>query len=191
MPSHTQLPNYTPQQQELFSKQFGNLDQNSFLGKLAGGDQSTFEQMEAPAMQQFQGLQSGLASQFSGGMGAGGRVMSARRGSGFFNTQNQASMDFAGQLQANRQNMRMQAIQGLHGMSMDLLNQKPFSYVEKQQKQKTNWFGPIMGMVGSALSGPLGGMLGTALGGSMGGGGGGGGGTASWMGGFGGGGGGH
>lgn len=172
MPSHTQLTNYTPQQQELFSSQFAGVNPNSYLGKLASGDQSTFEEMEAPAMRQFQGLQSGLASQFSGGMGQGGRAMSARRGSGFYNTQNQAAMDFASQLQANRQNMRTQAIQGLHGMSMDLLNQKPFTYVEKQRREKSNWFGPLMGAVGnigSAFMGPMG----AAIGGSMFGGGGG------------------
>ena len=73
------LQQFTPEQMNLFKSMFGQVGPDSFLGKLAGGDQSMFEQMEAPAMRQFQGLQGQLASRFSG-MGMG-----SRRGSGFQN----------------------------------------------------------------------------------------------------------
>lgn len=169
MPDYYQLPNYNSQQQELFSRMFGDVGPDSYLSKLASGDQSTFEQMEAPAMKQFQGMQSGLASQFSGGLGGGPQAISARRSSGHYNAQNQAASDFAQQLQSNRQNLRMQAIQGLHGMSMDLLNQRPFDYVEKQRRQKRNWFGSFMGGAASGIGGLIGGPIGSAIGGGIGG----------------------
>jgi len=115
-----QLQQFTPEQMKLFQSMFSQIGPESFLSKLAGGDQSMFEQMEAPAMRQFQGMQGQMASRFSG-MGSG-----ARRSSGFQNTMNQASSDFAQQLQANRMGLQRQAIQDLMGMSSNLLQQRPY-----------------------------------------------------------------
>jgi hypothetical protein len=123
-----QLQQFSPEQMQLFQQLFGNLGPDSFLSRLAGGDQSMFEQMEAPAMQQFQGLQGQLASRFSG-MGTG-----ARRSSGFQNTANQATSDFAQQLQANRLGLQNQAIQDLMGLGNQLLNQRPYEqFLTKKQ----------------------------------------------------------
>jgi len=76
--------------------------------------------MEAPALRQFSGLQSNLASRFSGMGGLG-----ARRSSGFQNTMNSAASNFAQELQANRQNLQRQALQDLMGFSNSLLGQRP------------------------------------------------------------------
>jgi hypothetical protein len=113
------LNNFTPEQMELFQSLFQNVSPDSFLGKLAGGDQSMFEEMEAPAMRQFNQLQGEMGSRFSG-MGMG-----ARRGSGFQNAGSQATSDFAQDLQSKRLGLRNQAIKDLMGMSGELLNQKP------------------------------------------------------------------
>src|ERR1700677_4482110 len=86
--------NYTPQQQSLFENQFSHVDPNSYTSRLASGDQSMFQEIEAPALRQFNELQGQNASRFSG-MGLG-----ARRGSGFQNYQNQATSDFAQDLQS-------------------------------------------------------------------------------------------
>ena len=124
-----QLQNYTPEQMQLFQQMFGQVGPDSYLAKLAGGDQSTFEQMEAPAMQQFQGMQGDLASRFSNaGMGA-------RGGSGFQNSANQQTQDFASQLASNRNNLQMQAIQQMQGMSKDLLNADPYEQMLVQRTQ--------------------------------------------------------
>lgn len=114
------MQQFTPEQMNLFQQMFGHLGPESFLGKLAGGDQSQFEAMEAPALRQFQELQGGLASRFSG-MGSG-----ARRSSGFQNTMNQASSNFAQDLQAQRMGIQQQAIRDLMGMSNQLLGQRPY-----------------------------------------------------------------
>lgn len=115
-----QMQQFTPEQMQLFQQMFGHVGPGSFLSKLAGGDESMFKELEAPAFRQFQGLQGDLASRFSG-MGMG-----ARRGSGFANTMNQATSDFAQDLQAQRLGIRNQAIQDLMNMSNQLLGQRPY-----------------------------------------------------------------
>ena len=148
MPSHTQLSNYDPQQQQRFNEMGSSIGPDSYYAKLAKGDQSAFADVEAPAMQQFQGLQGQIASRFSGGLGGGSGAMSARRGSGFQNTMNQASSDFAQQLQSNRLALRQHAIESLHGMTNDFLGHRPFQWVEKQRKPKRDWFGAGLGILG-------------------------------------------
>jgi hypothetical protein len=115
-----QLQQFTPEQMQLFQQLLSQLGPNSFLSQLVGGDEGAFTQMEAPALKQFSELQGGLASRFSG-MGLGGR-----KSSGFQNTMNQASSDFAQQLMANRQNLQRQALMDLYGLSGSLLQQRPY-----------------------------------------------------------------
>lgn len=158
------LSNYTPQAMNLYEGLFPHLGKDSFLSKLAGGDQSAFEEMEAPAMRQFQGLLGQNASRFSG-MGLG-----ARRGSGFQNQTNQITSDFAQDLQSRRTQMRMQAIQELMGLSNQLLGQKPYEnyLVEKQQKQPSGWSGILGGVAGGVggyfMGGPGGALKGAQFG---------------------------
>lgn len=90
------------------------------LGKMAGGDQSYYDQMEAPALRQFGQLQGSLASRFSG-MGSG-----ARSSSGFQNTMGEAGADLAERLQGNRMNYQQQALQQLMDLSDSLLNRRTF-----------------------------------------------------------------
>ncbi len=86
------LQNFTPEQMQLFQQMFGQVSPDSFTSRLAGGDEEMFNQLEAPALKQFSGLQGNLASRFSG-MGMGGR-----NSSGFQNTMNSAASDFAQQV---------------------------------------------------------------------------------------------
>lgn len=122
------LQQFTPEQMQLFQSLFSQVSPGSFTSKLAGGDQAAFEQMEAPAMKQFSSMMGGLGSKFAG-MGSG-----AARSSGFQNTANQATSDFAQQLQSNRMGLQRQAIQDMMGMSESLLNQRPVeqSFIKKQ-----------------------------------------------------------
>ena len=123
------IQNFTPDQMKLFQDLFSQVGPGSYTSRLAGGDESLFNQMEAPAMRQFSQLQGQNASRFSG-MGLG-----ARKGSGFQNFQNQATSDFAQDLQSRRQELQRQAIQDLMGMSRDLLGQRPYeNYLVPKQK---------------------------------------------------------
>ncbi len=159
-----QLPQYTPEQMQLFSQLFGNVGPDSYLSKLAGGSQDAFNKLEAPALQQFAGLQGNIASRFSGAGSFG-----ARRSSGFQNTMGQQASDFAQQLQANRQGLQRQAIYDLMGLSESLLGQRPYltGFAAKQPKESSGWggligagAGTLTGLVpgfGASIGGPLGG----------------------------------
>lgn len=156
------LQQFTPEQMQLFQQLFGHVGPESYLSKLAGGDQSMFEQMEAPALRQFSELQGNLASRFSGMGGLG-----ARRSSGFQNTMNAAASNFAQELQSNRQNLQRQALMDLMGISGELLGQRPQENLLVPKQQKPNFGGMLGGLLGgfagSAL-GPFGSQIGQGLG---------------------------
>lgn len=126
------MQQFTPEQMSLFQRLFSNVGPDSLTSKLASGDQSTFDQLEKPALKQFNALQGNIASRFSG-MGMGGR-----RSSGFQNAMTTANQDFSSQLRAQRMGLQQQAIQSLHGMSNDLLNQRPYENMLMPQ-QKPFW----------------------------------------------------
>jgi len=158
-----QMQNFTPEQMQLMGQGMQNVGPDSYLSRLAGGDQSTFDEMESPAMQQFSSQMGGLASRFSG-MGMGGR-----RSSGFQNSATSASSNFAQQLQSNRQNLMRQAQQDLHGMSTDLMGQRPFQRnVFGKQQNSSGWGGALGALGGGALGffagGPAGALKGAATG---------------------------
>ena len=157
---------YTPEQQRLFRENFQHLGPESYTSRLAMGDESLFAEQEAPALRQFNELQGGLASRFSG------QGMGARKSSGFQNTSNAAASDFASQLQANRQELQRQAILDMMGMSDKLLNQRPQErgLVEKPHKETwgdtaLKWYQAYQG--GNNSGGGAGGL--TSMGGSGGG----------------------
>lgn len=159
-----QLQNFSPEQMQLFQQMFSQVSPDSYLSKLAGGDQSFFDEIEAPAFRQFNELTGQNASRFSG-MGMG-----ARRGSGFQNLQTQATSNFAQDLASKRQALQQQAIQELMGLSSNLLGQRPNEQflVQKQQKQGGGWGGAIGAGLGGAAGffagGPAGALSGAQLG---------------------------
>lgn len=116
-----QLQQFTPEQMQLFQSLFSHVMPGSSLSGLAGGDEEAFGQMEAPALRQFGQLQGNLASRFSGMGGLG-----ARKSSGFQNTMNQASSDFAQDLQSKRQGLQRQSLMDLMNISGSLLGQRPY-----------------------------------------------------------------
>jgi hypothetical protein len=123
-----QLQNFTPEMMQLFQQLIGQLGPDSFLSKIAGGDEGAFAEMEAPAMRQFHGLQGQLASRFSAG-GHGPGAMSSRHSSGFQNASNNAASEFAQKLQSNRLGLRRQAIGDLQNMGNQLLKQRPYENI--------------------------------------------------------------
>jgi hypothetical protein len=148
------LQQFTPEQMQLFRSLFAHLSPGGQLSKLAGGDEATFNQMEAPAMRQFAGLQGNLASRFSG-MGSFG----ARNSSGFQNTANQASSDFAQDLQSRRTDLQRQALKDLMGMSNELLGQRPQENF--LVKKPPSFLQQLLGGLGN-IGGQIGGGVGTA-----------------------------
>lgn len=156
-----QLAQFTPEQMQLFQQIFSHVGPESYLSKLAGGDEGIFNQIEAPAMKQFQGLMGGLASRFSGG-GGGPGAFSSRNSSGFQNQTTSAAQNFAEQLQSQRQGLQRQALMDLMGISQQLLGQRPYETFlrEKAPKESSGW--------GSAIGAGLGGLGGFFAGGPSG-----------------------
>jgi hypothetical protein len=143
-----QLQQFTPEQLGLFQQMFGQVGPDSYLSRLAGGDEATFNQIEAPAMRQFQGLLGQAGSRFSG-LAPG--AMSARHGSGFNNSTGQIVSEFAQDLASRRQGLQRQAIQDLHGISQDLLGQRPYQRMLVQREQDP-WI-DLVGQLGGAIPG--------------------------------------
>jgi len=146
------IQQFTPEQMQLFQQLFSNVSPDSYLSRLAGGDQSQFEQTEAPALRQFSELQGNIASRFSG-MGMG-----ARRSSGFQNTVNQAASNFAQDLQSRRQALQRQAIMDLMGLSGDLLGQRPYENF-LVPKQSSGFMSSLGSSLGGAIPGAISGFL--------------------------------
>ena len=167
-----QLSQFTPEQMQLFQQLFSNVSPDSYLSKLAGGDESSFQQIEAPAWRQFGQAQGQLGSRFSQ-LQPG--AMSAQRGSGFQNQAGQLGSDFAMDLASRRQQLQQQAIKDLMGLGHELLGQRPYDkfLAEKPQKQSSaagGWGGALGAIGGGTLGflagGPAGAMTGASLGSS-------------------------
>jgi len=168
-----QIQQFTPEQMNLFKAMFSQVGPESFLGKLAGGDPTMFEQMEKPAWKQFGQAQGQLANRFS--QFAPG-AMSAQRGSGFANAANQQTIDFASELQSKRQELQRQAIMDMMGLSNQLLNQRPYENYLVQKSPKKSFMSGLMGgmaplagaFIGGSMGGPFGAVMGAQLGGGFG-----------------------
>jgi hypothetical protein len=159
-----QIQQFTPQQMQLHGQLFGHVSPQSYLSKLAGGDEAAFQQMEAPALRDFNALQGNIASRFSG-IGGGGNQASlgGRHSSGFQNTLTAAGSNFAQDLASRRHDLQRQAIYDLMGLSNTLLSQQPydtFAY-KKQKKKGFDWGGLLGGLAGGIggafLGNPFGG----------------------------------
>lgn len=169
-----QLNNFSPEQMQLFQSMFSHVNPGSQLSKLASGDQSQFEAMEAPALRQFGALQGNIASRFSAG-GGGPGASSSRRSSGFQNTMSSAASDFAQDLASKRMSFQQQAIRDLMGMGNDLLNQRPYeNFLIPEEEEEPMWskiagIGLPMagGVVGGIYGGPMGATAGASLGNSL------------------------
>lgn len=157
-----QLQNFTPEQMSFLDQLFQSIGPDSFLSLLAGGDEEAFAQMEAPALRQFNELQGGIASRFSGQGDTGGR-----HSSGFGHALTSASSNFTQDLAAKRMGLQRQALMDLHGLGNQLLGQRPQeNFLVKKQG---SWLDKLLGTLGGAASGgasgyAAGGWPGAALG---------------------------
>lgn len=160
--------------QKLYSGSQGGVGSSlQGLSDIAGGDQSKFAELEAPAQRQLQEMQGGIASRFSG-MGSG-----ARRSSGHQNTQTGAAVDLAERLQGQRLGLQQNAWKQLLGIHSDLManpTHESFLMKEKQPAWQ-KWLGASLPWIGGAAGaglgfmggGPAGAMTGAQIGSQIGG----------------------
>lgn len=148
-----QVQKFTPEAMNQYQQLFGQVSPDSYLAKLAGGDQSAYEEMEAPAMRQFSALQGNIASRFSG-MGTGGR-----KSSGFQNTMNTAANEFAQDLAGKRMEHRRNALMDLMNYSNMLMGQQPYETGLVEKQRQPNFFQSLAGGLGAAIPGAVAGMF--------------------------------
>ncbi len=149
----SKLQQFTPEQIQLLEQMIGHLGPEGWLSKLASGDESAFEEIEAPQKRQFSDTIAGIGSRYSG-MGMGGQ-----KSSGFQNEQTSAAQNFSQQLGAQRQGLKSQALKDLMGFSNQLMGQKPFdvSLSEKPQSFLQQLLLGLSGGVGQGIGSFLGG----------------------------------
>ncbi len=141
------VPNFTPQQMQLFSQLLGGLNKGGgigggidYLSKLASGDEEAFGDLEAPAYSAFQGQLGNIGSRFAGAGAIGS--------SAFQNATSGAAKDFAENLGAKRMGIQNDALDRLLGLSDKLLGQKPYDTF--MEKKRSGW--DTAGDIGSILS---------------------------------------
>lgn len=157
-----QVPNFSPEQMQLFQRLLGGLTGGGglgegldFLSQLAGGDEEAFAQAEAPAYSAFQKSLGQLGSRFAG--------LGALDSSAFQGATAGAAGELAQNLQAQRLGLRQGAIERLLGLSQNLLSQKPYETFLEEKKGGFDW-GGLLGTAAGSFFGPFGGALGGGLG---------------------------
>jgi len=128
-----QLPNFTPQQMQMFQSLLGHSQQGvtggvDYLSGLAGGNEDAFARAEAPAYRAFDKSIGQLGSRFAG--------LGAIDSSAFQNAAAGASRELGENLGAQRNQLQQNAIDRLLGLSGNLLGQRPYENILQQQKPK-------------------------------------------------------
>lgn len=129
---------YEPEQLDIWKQIYKNLGRESYLQRLAGGDEELFEEMEEPAWRKFSEAQGQIGSRYSQ-LAPG--AMSAQRGSGFKQRQGALGREFAENLTARRQELKSKAMEDLMKFSEMFLQQKPFErgLAAKPKKEGFDW----------------------------------------------------
>lgn len=144
------VPNFTPQQMQLFQQLLGGVSGGlggglDFLSRLAGGDESAFSESEAPAYSAYEKALGQLGTRFAG--------LGAMGSSAFQNATSGAAGTLAENLAANRTNLQQSAIEKLLGLSSNLLGQRPYdTFLEK----KPDFWGGLGNLLGGLGKGFLG-----------------------------------
>ncbi len=151
----TTLPTMSAETKQLYDYLLSNFPKEGLAkglgltGRVAGGDQGAFDELEAPAYSAFDRFSGQTASRFSGeGMGA-------RNSSGFQNAIAQGQSDLSQGLASQRMGLQRQALQDLRGFSQDLfgtqtqenvLSKKPSSFWDYLLQGAGMGIGNIPGM---------------------------------------------
>ena len=161
-----QVQQFTPQQLQILEKLFSGLmpgieSGTDFLSRLASGDESLFEELEAPAHRDFQKTLGDIGTRFS--------HLGAQDSSYFENATAGEGAALAQNLQSQRLGLRQKAIESLIEKATSLLDQRPYtSTFEKKEKKGNPWW-KALGTAGGAATGfLLGGPAGAAQGASTG-----------------------
>ncbi len=156
-----QVSNFSPEMMNMFKMLLGKTQGGlgggglDWLSKLAGGDEASFQQAEAPMHNAFNQKLGDIGSRFAN--------MGAVDSSAFQNATSGAASQFGQELGANRINLQQGALDRLLGLSQNLLGQRPHENILQPKKQGFDWGGLLGGVLGS-FGGPALGALGSGVG---------------------------
>lgn len=141
------IPNFTPQQMQLFQSLLGGVGQGGnqglgYLSKLAGGDEASFQQQEAPAYAAFNKSLGQIGSRFS--------QFGAQDSSAFQNAVSGQGQSLAENLKSQRSQTQQDAISRLLGFSNQLIGQRPYENVLQKESGGFD-FGEILSKALPAL----------------------------------------
>lgn len=149
-----QLPNLTPQLMNLLQQLASGFGQGAggatdWLSRLASGDQSIFEEIEAPAYASFDKLLGNIANRFSN--------VGARDSSAFQGATAGAAGDLARNLASQRAGYRSDAVNSLLSNSQNLLQQRPYENIVAEKQQKNPWYNSLLQGLGQGIGKSIGG----------------------------------
>lgn len=144
------VPNFTPQQMQLFQQLLGGLSGGGgleggldFLSRLGMGDDEAFEQAEAPASSAFNKALGQLGSRYS--------QLGARDSSSFQQATSGAAAELGENLGAKRLGIQENAIERLLSLSQNLLGQKPYDTFLEKKRSGWDTAGDIASVIGKLL----------------------------------------
>lgn len=175
---YVQIPNFDAGQQQLYQGGINAANQGGgfqstidFLQKLAGGDESSFSQLEAPAYRAYEKNIGSLANRFAG--------YGALDSSSFRNAAQEQASTMGENLASQRMGIQDQATQRLLQLFQGLLQQKPTSsgYLPEGGTDYGSLIGQLIGqslpqllaMLGGGVAGPAGAVGGSIVGNAIGG----------------------
>lgn len=145
IPGYTarQLPNLTPQQNQLLEQLIGSIGPGAqqagdYFSKLGAGDEDQFEEMERPYQNAYNKFLGSTARRFS--------HLGARNSSSFRNAAISGAQELSEQIGSKRQGLQQNALSLLLNQANSLLSQRPFENVVKEKPQgASGQFGDILG----------------------------------------------
>ena len=142
-----QQQQYEPEQMDIWRQMKEDIGPDSYYGRLARGDESAFDELEAPAFNTYNALQGNLANQYASQGGI--------KSTGFANRSTDMASQFAQELRANRMNIQNNAIKMLHEMRHSFLQERPFQRglaAKEQRGQSNDWISGGTNLVTSGIS---------------------------------------
>jgi hypothetical protein len=156
------VPQYNPQQMQIFQRLLGSLLGGEgleggldFLTRLAQGDESMFEELEAPAYSSLQKSLGDIGSRFAG-FGSGAIDSSA-----FQQATSGAAGDLAERLQSQRLGLQSDAVDRLLGLTERSLEKRPYETYAQAKPDIGGWLGRLVSKGLGTFGGPFLGKLGS------------------------------
>ena len=134
--SQYQIDKFTPEMKQLYDSMVGSVGPGAvsgtdWLSKIAGGDESAFEEMEKPAYNAFEKQLGSIGNRYS--------HLGALDSNYFENATAGAGRELQENLQSKRTKLRQEATNSLLDQSNRLMDKEPYEHFMKKKKSNWDW----------------------------------------------------